>query len=102
VCGASRPNATIERKPYLIDDITRYDESYHLQPPHDRIEVLRSKNFIICPMVVKGEALGAFAIDNKRSRRALNESDLDTIMLFADQVANSITRINLLDRKSVV
>ncbi len=85
-----------ERKPYLIDDITRYDESYHLQPPHDRIEVLRSKNFIICPMVVKGEALGAFAIDNKRSRRALNESDLDTIMLFADQVANAITRINLL------
>jgi GAF domain-containing protein len=40
--------------------------------------------------------VGAFAIDNKRSRRALNESDLDTIMLFADQVANSITRINLL------
>jgi methyl-accepting chemotaxis protein len=85
-----------ERKPYLIDDITRYDESYHLQPPHDRIEPLRSRNFIICPIVVKGEAVGAFAIDNKRSRRALNESDLDTIMLFADQVANSITRINLL------
>jgi len=85
-----------ERKAYLIDDITRYDSSYHLQPPHDRVTVLRSRNFIICPMVVKGEALGAFAIDNKHSRRALNESDLDTIMLFADQVANSITRINLL------
>jgi methyl-accepting chemotaxis protein len=85
-----------ERKAYLIDDITRYDSSYHLQPPHDRVTVLRSKNFIICPIVVKGEALGAFAIDNKHSRRALNESDLDTIMLFADQVANSITRINLL------
>jgi methyl-accepting chemotaxis protein len=85
-----------ERKPYLIEDITRHDESYYLQPPYDRIEVLRSKNFIICPIVVKGESLGAFAIDNKRSRRVLNESDLDTIMLFADQVANSITRINLL------
>lgn len=85
-----------ECRPYLIDDITRYDDSYHLQPPYDRIEVLRSRNFIICPFVVKGEAVGAFAIDNKRSRRALNESDLDTIMLFADQVANAITRINLL------
>jgi methyl-accepting chemotaxis protein len=85
-----------ERKSYLIDDIARYDSSYHLQPPHDQITVLRSRNFIICPMVVKGEALGAFAIDNKHSRRVLNESDLDTIMLFADQVANSITRINLL------
>jgi methyl-accepting chemotaxis protein len=85
-----------ERKPFLIDDITNYDNSYHLQPPYDRIEPLRSKNFIICPIVVKGESVGAFAIDNKRSRRPLNESDLDTIMLFADQVANAITRINLL------
>jgi len=85
-----------ERKPYLIDDITTYDSSYHLQHPYDRIEPLRSKNFIICPIVVKGESMGAFAIDNKRSRRSLNESDLDTIMLFADQVANAITRINLL------
>ena len=85
-----------ERKPYLIDDITTYDSSYHLQHPYDRIEPLRSRNFIICPIVVKGESVGAFAIDNKRSHRPLNESDLDTIMLFADQVANAITRINLL------
>lgn len=85
-----------ERKPYLIDDITRHGSEYHLQPPHDTIEVLRSRNFIICPIVVKGETRGVFAIDNKRSQRPLNESDLDTIMLFADQVANSITRINLL------
>ncbi len=85
-----------ERKPYLVDDITRYGSEFHLQPPHDTIEVFRSRNFIICPIVVKGEVLGTFAIDNKRSRRPLNESDLDTIMLFADQVANAITRINLL------
>ncbi len=85
-----------ERKPYLIDDISRHGSDYHLQPPYDSIEVFRSRNFIICPIVVKGEVVGAFAIDNKRSRRPLNESDLDTIMLFADQVANAITRINLL------
>lgn len=85
-----------ERKPYLIDDISRYGADYHLQAPFDAIEVFRSRNFIVCPIVVKGEAVGAFAIDNKRSRRPLNESDLDTIMLFADQVSNAITRINLL------
>ncbi|MDY0299952.1 MAG: methyl-accepting chemotaxis protein [Trichlorobacter sp.] len=88
--------SVMEKKPYLIDDITRYGTDYHLQPPHDQIEALRSRNFIICPMLVKGETVGVFAIDNKRSRRALNESDLDTIMLFASQVASAITRINLL------
>jgi methyl-accepting chemotaxis protein len=85
-----------EKKVYLIDDMSRYPADYHLQPPHNHLAPLRSKSFIICPIVVKGEAIGAFAIDNKSSHRALNDSDVDTIMLFADQVASAITRINLL------
>jgi methyl-accepting chemotaxis protein len=46
--------------------------------------------------VVKGQTIGAFGIDNKSSKRALNDSDVDTIMLFANQVSSAITRINLL------
>jgi len=85
-----------ERKVFLIDDISRYSGDYHLKPPYDNLAPLRSKSFILCPIVVKGESVGLFAIDNKNSRRALNDSDVDTIMLFADQVASAITRINLL------
>ncbi len=85
-----------ERKVYLIDDISRYSEDYHLQPPHNNLTPLRSRSFILCPIVVKGESAGVFGIDNKNSHRALNDSDVDTIMLFADQVASAITRINLL------
>ena len=85
-----------EKKVFLIDDMSRYPNDYHLQPPYDNLAPLRSKSFILCPIVVKGEAIGAFGIDNKSSRRALNDSDVDTIMLFADQVASAITRINLL------
>jgi methyl-accepting chemotaxis protein len=85
-----------DRKVYLIDDISRYPEDYHLHPPHDNLAPLRSKSFILCPIVVKNDAIGIFAIDNKNSHRALNDSDVDTIMLFADQVSSAITRINLL------
>jgi methyl-accepting chemotaxis protein len=85
-----------EKKVYLIDDISRYPADYHLQPPHNNLEPLRSKSFILCPIVVKGLTIGAFGIDNKSSKRALNDSDVDTIMLFADQVSSAITRINLL------
>ncbi len=85
-----------EKKVFLIDDITRYPQDYQIQEPHRRQAPLRSRSFILCPIVVKGEAIGAFGIDNKTSRRALNDSDVDTIMLFADQVASAITRINLL------
>lgn len=85
-----------DRKVYLIDDMTRYPADYHLQPPYNNLAPLRSRSFILCPIVVKGESIGAFGIDNKASHRALNDSDVDTIMLFADQVASAITRINLL------
>jgi methyl-accepting chemotaxis protein len=86
-----------DRKVYLIDDMSRYPKDYHLQPPYNNLEPLRSKSFILCPIVVKGQAIGAFGIDNKSSKRALNDSDVDTIMLFADQVSSAITRINLLN-----
>ena len=84
------------RKVYLIDDISRYSDDFHLKPPHNNLAPLRSRSFILCPIVVKGESVGLFALDNKNSRRALNDSDVDTIMLFADQVASAITRMNLL------
>jgi methyl-accepting chemotaxis protein len=85
-----------ERKVYLIDDISRYSEDYHLKSPHNRLKPLRSKRFILCPIVVRNESIGVFGLDNKNSHRALNDSDVDTILLFADQVSSAITRINLL------
>jgi methyl-accepting chemotaxis protein len=85
-----------ERKVFLIDDISRYPEDYNLKPPHNNLSPLRSKSFILCPIVVKNNTIGVFGIDNKNSHRSLNDSDVDTIMLFADQVSSAITRINLL------
>jgi methyl-accepting chemotaxis protein len=85
-----------EKKRYLIDDISKCPPDYYLKPPYDNIKPLRSRSFILCPIVVKGEAIGLFGIDNKLSLRLPNESDVDTINLFADQAASAITRINLL------
>ena len=85
-----------EKKLYLVDDISKYSSEYHLKPPYDTIHPLRSRSFVLCPIVVKGESVGVFGIDNKMSQRALNDTDSDTIKLFADQAASAITRINLL------
>ncbi|HEX2768995.1 MAG TPA: methyl-accepting chemotaxis protein, partial [Geobacteraceae bacterium] len=41
-------------------------------------------------------SIGLFGIDNKVTKRTLNETDTETIKLFADQVASTFTRINLL------
>lgn len=85
-----------EKTPFLIDDIGKYPADFRVQPPYDSIKPIRSKSFMLCPIVVKGESIGLFGIDNKFTKRSLNETDLDTIKLFADQVASAITGINLL------
>jgi methyl-accepting chemotaxis protein len=85
-----------DKTPFLIDDIGKYPHDFRVQPPYDSIKPIRSKSFMLCPIVVKGESIGLFGIDNKFTKRKLNETDLDTIKLFADQVASAFTRINLL------
>jgi methyl-accepting chemotaxis protein len=86
-----------EQRRFLIDDIAKCPTDYYLQPPYDAIKPLRSRSFVLCPIVVKGETIGLFGIDNKISQRMSNESDVDTINLFADQAASAITRISLLN-----
>ena len=85
-----------EKQVYFIEDITQYPPDYLLQPPFDMIQPLRSSCFILCPIVLKGESIGVFAMDNKKSHRALNDTDVDTIRLFADQAAAAFMRISLL------
>lgn len=85
-----------EKKLFIIDDMAKFPTEFHLQPPCDKIKAIRSNNFILCPLLVKGEAIGVFGIDNKYSKRALNDTDVDTVKLFVDQASSAITKINLL------
>ncbi len=80
-----------------IEDVSRLPEEFHIQPPYDRIEALRSKNFIICPIAVRDEVIGLFGVDNKLRRQLLTDTDVDTIRLFAVQVASAMIKINLME-----
>lgn len=85
-----------EQKLFLIEDIGKYPAAFQVQPPYNSIRPIRSRSFVLCPIVVKGESVGLFGIDNKFTHRTLNDTDVDTVKLFADQAASAMTRINLL------
>ena len=87
----------MDRQVMLIDDITKMPEEYHLQSPCDAIPQLRSRNFILCPIIVHNQAIGLLGIDNKYKRTKMTDTDVDTVKLFADQISSSMMRINLLD-----
>ncbi len=86
----------VEKKTFLIEDIKNYSPDFHIKPPFDSITPIRSRSFILCPILINGESVGLFGVDNRFSKRPLNDSDVDTVKLFADQAASAITRINLL------
>ena len=76
----------------LIDDITKMPEEYHLHPPCDSVPQLRSRNFILCPIIIRNQAIGLLAVDNKYKRQRLVDTDVDTVKLFADQISSSMMR----------
>lgn len=89
--------AAAEKRAILVDDIRKMPEEFHLKPPCDQHALLRSRSFIICPIIVNQEVVGLFGVDNKVSKEHLDETDVDTVKLFADQVASTMIKLNLLD-----
>ena len=85
------------RQVILVQDSTRLADEYHLKPPCNSISQLRSRSFIICPILVRDEVVGLFGVDYKFKRKIVNETDVDTVKLFADQVSAAMVKIELLD-----
>jgi methyl-accepting chemotaxis protein len=85
------------RQVLLVDDVATLPGESRLQPPYSTIPQLRTRSFIICPIVVRDQAVGVICVDKKYQRVALEPTDVDTVKLFADQVASSLARIQLLD-----
>jgi methyl-accepting chemotaxis protein len=83
-------------EPLLVQDMRKMPAAYNLKPPCDTISQLRSRSFILCPIVINGEPVGLFGVDNKQNHNALNESDLNTVKIFAEQVAAALSKIELL------
>lgn len=89
--------AVRDRQVLLIENVASMPEEYRLKSPYDEIAQLRSRSFIICPVVVRDQSIGLICVDKKYQRVTLNDTDVDTVKLFADQVASSLARILLLD-----
>lgn len=86
-----------EQRVLLVDDIRKMPAEFHLQPPCDKYPLLRSRTFVLCPIIVRQEVVGLFGVDNKLKQTMLDETDVDTVKLFADQVASTLTKLNLLE-----
>lgn len=84
-----------EQRDYLIDDINLMPGDFRMRAPYDGLSALRSRSFLVCPVVVNGQTELVLAVDNKPSGRTVEEDDADTLKLFAAQLSASIIRLRL-------
>jgi len=70
---------------------------YRLKPPYNKIEAIRSKAFLILPIVVEGEEMAhaVIAADRKHRKEDVTSEDLATLGILADIAGTTLTRIKL-------
>ncbi len=92
-------SASFERKETIrFEEGVKVPRSHRLQDPYDKIEFLRSKVFVVVPLVVKDRAVGVIAVDNKTSRRPITDAQVSLMGIFANQAAVAVDNARLYDQ----
>ena len=91
--------AAYEKKEVLrFDDSVKIPQSLRLSGPYDKIPFLRSRAFIVVPLVVKDRPVGVIALDNKLTRRPITEAQVNLMSIFANQAAVAVENARLYDQ----
>ncbi len=78
-----------EQNPFLIDDVSKIKKD--ISPKSlEFVYRMETRSFVSVPIVFKGESLGILLVDNPKSGRKLNQSDLNLLLGIAPQIAISI------------
>jgi diguanylate cyclase (GGDEF)-like protein len=91
--------AAFERKEKVrFDEGMKIPQSMKLSSPYDRISFLRSRAFVVVPLVVKDRAVGIIGLDNKTSHKPITDSQVSLLGIFANQAAVAVENARLYDQ----
>ncbi len=82
-----------EKKTYLVDASQYFPDDWKLQPPYSEIKTLRSRSFILAPLVVRGKPWGVVGIDNKLKRRPITKEESLVVDMFASLASMVLERL---------
>ena len=78
-----------EQKPFLINDFKDVEKDIS-ERSREFVRKVNVKSFICVPIVYEGTSEGILAVDNHRSNRPLNQSDINLFLGIAPQLGISI------------
>ncbi|MGH7369815.1 MAG: ATP-binding protein, partial [Candidatus Methylomirabilaceae bacterium] len=83
-----------DRTEIIVDGLSSVPAELRVTPPYDALSFLRSRNFVVLPLISRGRSVGVFAADNAVSRKPIGTS-LDLFRIFASQAAVAIDNAQL-------
>ena len=88
--GGGIAKAFLERKDIVWEGVGPVPEEWRLAPPYSEIKALRSRCFVIVPLVVRGVVIGVLGADNKFSQTRISTETIHLLKTFAAQAAITI------------
>jgi signal transduction histidine kinase/CheY-like chemotaxis protein len=86
-----------ERTPLQVDEAHPLPPELRLPPAHASRHVLRSRSFVVVPLVASGQVLGVLVADNKRQGTSLPPHAASLLGTFATNAAIAIENVRLVD-----
>ncbi|WP_025323150.1 diguanylate cyclase domain-containing protein [Deferrisoma camini] len=93
--GGVIAQAFLQKRTYRVENARELPPDLRLQPPYDEIRALRSRSFIVIPMIVESDCVGVVAVDNQISKRPIPPEVIETVELFTSQAAVAIENARL-------
>jgi len=84
-----------EGTPFVFNEANPVPPELYLRPPYSRLRAIRTKSFLVIPMIARGETVGVFAADNKPSGRPILPHTVDLLQTFASHAAVAIANARL-------
>jgi len=96
--GGVIAQAYLKRKTFRVANAQELPEELRLPPPYDEIKALRSRSFVVLPMIVGNECVGVAALDNQMSKAPISDEVIGGLELFTSQAAVAIENAKLYEQ----
>ena len=87
--------AYLEGAPLVFNEENPLPPELRLRPPYADLQAIRTTRFIVIPMIARGQTVGLFTADNKRSREPILSSTVDLLQIFVSHAAVAIENARL-------
>lgn len=99
--GGVIAQAHLKRRTFRVLNAQELPRELRLEPPYSEIKALRSRSFVVLPMIVQNECVGVVAVDNQLSKAPITEEVIEGLELFTSQAAVAIENAKLYQQLKV-